>query len=82
MQKVNPDNLPFPGAPSHLDYTQKLARSTLALKLSVTTHFHWVTTTPFAFHVKATTGVYEACLHQVHRPYISEAILSQTYGNV
>ena len=31
---------PFPGVPSHLDYTQKLAKSTLALKLSVTTYFH------------------------------------------
>ncbi len=28
---------PFPGVPSHLDYTQKLARSILALNLSVTT---------------------------------------------
>ncbi len=36
---------PFPGVPSHLDYTQKLANSILALKLSVTTYFHWVTTT-------------------------------------
>ena len=36
---------PFPGVPSHLDYTQKLAESILALKLSVTTYFHWVTTT-------------------------------------
>ncbi len=36
---------PFPGVPSHLGYTQKLAKSTLALKLSVTTYFHWVTTT-------------------------------------
>ncbi len=37
---------PFLGVPSHLDYTQKLAKSILALKLSVTTYFHWVTTTP------------------------------------
>ncbi len=36
---------PFPGVPSHLDYTQKLAKSTLALKLRVTTCFHWVTIT-------------------------------------
>ncbi len=36
---------PFPGVPTHLDYTQKLAESILALKLSVTTYFHWVTTT-------------------------------------
>ncbi len=36
---------PFPGVPSYLDYTQKLAKSILALKLSVTTYFHWVTTT-------------------------------------
>ena len=28
---------PFPGVPSHLNYTQKLAKSILALKLSVTT---------------------------------------------
>ncbi len=36
---------PFPGVPSNLDYTQKLAESILALKLSVTTYFHWVTNT-------------------------------------
>ena len=36
---------PFPRVPSHLDYTQK---STLALKLSVNTYFHWVTTTDFS----------------------------------
>ncbi len=34
----------------------------------------------FAF--KATTGVCEACFHQVHRPCASGAIKSQTYGNV
>ncbi len=44
---------PFPGVPSHLDYTQNLAESILALKLSVTTYFHWVTTTP-AYKVAST----------------------------
>ncbi len=36
---------PFPGVPSHLDYTQILAETILVLKLSVTTYFHCVTTT-------------------------------------
>ncbi len=38
---------PFPGVPSHLDQTQKLAKSILALKLSVTTTLSCAVKSPY-----------------------------------